>query len=148
MKCMLLFRVALAALAAIAFAGGSAGAAQPAGLVAIEGCSASKGTAPMSFMNNFGVHVEQPGLPPMLMIAFTDVSTKPLASIDFGLLSNDKLVAVVRDVGSFAPNAVVMHAFGVEPGAVPPANASVSCVALMAKYADGSTWINPQMPSR
>ena|GEM_PF-7009569 len=148
MKFTLLLRATIGALSAIALSSGGLQAQESAKIVSIEGCAASKGTEPMAYMNNFGAHVEQPGLPPMLMVAFTDVSPKPLASVDFGLIRDGKLVATVRDVGTFTPNALVMHAYGVEPGAVPPANAQVSCIPLMAKYADGSTWVNPQMPNR
>jgi hypothetical protein len=39
------------------------------------------------------------------------------------------------------------HAFGLDPALFPLSPATVRCVPLFIKYADGSTWRNPRLPA-
>jgi hypothetical protein len=118
---------------------------QPAPSINVEGCAASAGSPAMHYMGIFGAAVEQPAIPPMLMIAFKAQTAKPLSSIDFGVVRNGKVVMTVRDVGTFSPDAVIMHAYGL--ASPPQSNEPITCVPLMAKYTDGSSWMNPTMPA-
>lgn len=81
----------------------------------------------------------------MLMIAFKNDASRPLSSIDFGVVRGGKVIAVVRDAGSFSNSTVIMHAFHLPP--VMESKESVTCVPLAAKYADGSSWMTPEMPA-
>jgi hypothetical protein len=115
-------------------------------VVQVHGCVASAGAPAQTFTSPFGQQVAQPSLPPMLMIDFANASSNPIATVDFGLVSNGKVVAMVRDVGMFAPNATVMHAYGIQASQVPGSGSAATCIPLSVKYADGTTWMNPNMP--
>jgi hypothetical protein len=114
-------------------------------IVQVHGCVASAGAAAQNFTSPFGQMVAQPSLPPMLMIDFANVSSNPIASVDFGLVSNGKVVAMVRDTGMFAPNATIMHAYGIQASQV-PSGSGATCIPLRVQYANGTTWMNPDMP--
>jgi hypothetical protein len=123
------------------------GAAPMAQIVHVDGCGASAGDPAQSFMGPFHSEITQPGLPAMAMIDFFNATNNEISSIEFGLVADGKLLAVVRDTGSFAPNARIMHAYGIDAAAVPPAGAQTECVPLRVRYANGSTWMNPSMPA-
>lgn len=125
-----------------------AGSTAPmADVIRVEGCAASAGHAQQSFMGPFHEMITQPSLPPMAMIDFSNVSNDPITSVEFGLVAGGKVLAIVRDDGSFAPNARIMHAYGIEAAAVPPAGTIAECVPLRVHYANGTTWMNPSMPA-
>jgi hypothetical protein len=137
-------------LALAPMAGGAApmaGAPSMAEVVHVDACGASAGHPEASYMGPFNKMVLQPALPPMAMIDFFNASSRPISAIEFGLVADGKLLAVVRDMGSFTPNARIMHAYGIAEAAVPPANAMTQCVPLRVRYADGTTWMNPSMPA-
>jgi hypothetical protein len=123
------------------------GAPSMAEVVHVDACTASAGHPEASYMGPFNKMVLQPALPPMAMIDFFNASSRPISAIEFGLVADGKLLAVVRDLGSFAPNARIMHAYGIAEAAVPPAGAMTECVPLRVRYADGTTWMNPTMPA-
>jgi hypothetical protein len=112
--------------------------------VTVNGCAASPPHNAQTWLNVFGSNVHEPAMPAMLMIDFQNASSKPISSVDFGFVQNGRVVTTVRDVGMFAPNAVIMHAYGLDY-TVP--NASGTCVPLRIQYADGSSWMNPTMPA-
>lgn len=125
-----------------------AGSTAPmADVIRVDGCAASAGDAQQSFMGPFHEMISQPSLPPMAMIDFSNVSNNLITSVEFGLVANGKLLAVVRDGGSFAPNARIMHAYGIAASAVPSAGTMAECVPLLVRYANGTTWMNPSMPA-
>jgi hypothetical protein len=132
----------------LAFAPPASGAAPTASeVIRVNGCVASPARPEASYMGPFNKMVLQPGLPPMAMIDFVNASNAPISSVEFGLIADGKLLAVVRDVGTFTPNASIMHAYGIAETAVPAADATTECVPLRVRYADGTTWLNPTMPA-
>lgn len=122
-------------------------AAPAAEVVHIDACAASAGDPAQTFMGPFHEQVTQPSLPPMAMIDFFNAANNAIISVEFGLVADGKLLAVIRDTGSFAPNARVMHAYGIDAAAVPPGAAQAQCVPLRVRYADGTTWMNPNLPA-
>ena len=81
-----------------------------------------------------------------LSIDYTNVTHKVMKTIDFGLVANGRLVAEVRDVGTFSPNAEIKHQFGLDPNVFPLRTALSQCVPLHVIYADGSSWTNATLP--
>jgi len=116
-------------------------------IVRINGCAAQPAYSVQAFTDYFGQHVTQLPTSPMLMVDFENSSTKPIRSVEIAYLQNNKVSAVVRDDGDFAPHAAIMHAFYVKPAALLSSNTSMSCVALRVRYQDGSAWINPHAPA-
>jgi hypothetical protein len=122
-------------------------AAPAADVVRVDGCAASPARPEASYMGPFTKMILQPGLPAMALVDFVNASSASIDTIEFGLVADGKLLAVVRDRGSFAPNARIMHAYGIADSAVPPAGSTPECVPLRVRYADGTTWMNPSMPA-
>lgn len=145
--------LAISGAGLLALAPPAAGAAPMAGppsmaeVIHVDACGASAGHPEQSYMGPFTKMVLQPALPPMAMIDFFNASDRPISAVEFGLVADGKLVAIVRDMGSFAPKARIMHAYGIADAAVPPAKAMTECVPLRVRYADGTTWMNPSMPA-
>jgi hypothetical protein len=79
---------------------------------------------------------------PIVAIDYTNQTQKPIKQIDFGIVSNGKLAAEVRDVGTFAPGVEIKHEFGLT--SLP--SGTSRCIPLQASFADGTTWRNPQLP--
>ncbi|HTC31589.1 MAG TPA: hypothetical protein VK702_12760 [Candidatus Acidoferrum sp.] len=115
-------------------------------VVKINGCAAQHAAPAQSFTDYFGTHVVQSSTSPMLMIDFQNNSNKPIESIEFAYLQDNKVNAVVRDVGTFAPGSVIMHAFTFDGVSVFNADSAMSCVPLRVRYADGTMWNNPAAP--
>lgn len=84
---------------------------------------------------------------PVLSIDYVNVSQRPITSIEFGLIARGQLVAEVRDVGTFSPGAEIKHRFGISPNVFPLGTGLPRCVALRARYEDGSKWMNPHLPA-
>jgi hypothetical protein len=84
---------------------------------------------------------------PQLAIEYTNVTDKVIARIQFGLVANGHLVAEVRDVGTFSPNAEIKHSFGISRNVFPLQTGLPRCVALHVTYADGTVWRNPHLPA-
>lgn len=85
---------------------------------------------------------------PELGIHYTNISDKPMRSIEFGLVAKGNLVAEVRDVGTFSPGAEIKHRFGISENVFPIGTGLPQCVPLRIAFADGTTWTNPSLPSR
>ncbi|MGZ3499071.1 MAG: hypothetical protein ACXWNK_14605 [Vulcanimicrobiaceae bacterium] len=83
---------------------------------------------------------------PQLGIDYVNVSDKPMKSIEFGLIANGRLVAEVRDVGTFSPNAEIKHKFGISPNVFPIHTGLPQCVPLRITFEDGTKWRNPRLP--
>ena len=113
----------------------------------IHGCAAQPAYAAQTFTDYFGQHVTQLPTSPMLMVDFENSSSKPISSVEIAYLQNNKVSAVVRDDGDFAPHVAIMHAFFVKPTALLGTGTSMSCVPLRVRYADGTAWTNPQAPA-
>jgi hypothetical protein len=84
---------------------------------------------------------------PMLAIEYVNVSSAPAKEIEFGLVAHRELVAEVRDVGTFSPNATIKHEFGLNPNVFPLGTALARCVPLRVEFEDGSRWSNPHLPA-
>ncbi len=81
-----------------------------------------------------------------LSIDYTNVTSKVMTTIDFGLVARGKLVAEVRDVGKFSPHIEIKHQFGLDRNVFPLRTALSKCVPLHIVYADQTTWTNPNLP--
>ena len=84
---------------------------------------------------------------PTLNISYVNQTSKTMSQIDFGLLGGRGIVAEVRDVGTFSPGVRIDHAFGLNPALFPLSPATVRCVPLFIKFADGTKWRNPHLPA-
>ena len=82
-----------------------------------------------------------------LAIDYFNRSAVPISSIEFGLVANGRLVAEVRDVGTFSPGAEIKHEFGLSPNVFPIQTALAKCVPLRVTFQDGTRWKNPRLPS-
>jgi hypothetical protein len=82
-----------------------------------------------------------------LKIDYVNVTHQVMQSIDFGLVANGKLVAEVRDVGTFSPQAEIKHTFGLDPNVFPLGTALPQCVPLRITYPNAPTWVNPHLPA-
>jgi len=101
------------------------------------------------FGDVYGARFYQPPITttnPQLAIDYTNVSTKTMTTIEFGLLANRILVAEVRDVGKFSPHAEIKHRFGLSPNVFPLRTGLPQCVPLRITFADGTKWRNPALP--
>jgi hypothetical protein len=81
-----------------------------------------------------------------LFITFTNISHKPMKTIEFGVLKNQLLAGEARDDGDFAPNATVKHRLGLQVSAMLPGD--TRCVPLQVWWTDGTKWRNPRLPKR
>jgi len=117
-------------------------------VVKVNGCGASATMPAQVFTSVFGGPMTQAATPAMLMIDFTNASKKPISSVEFGYVENGKVRAMVKDVGSFSPESTVMHAFMLSDESLLAHAATMTCVPLRVKYADGTTWMNPEMPGK
>jgi hypothetical protein len=115
-------------------------------VVKVNGCAAQRATSSQTFTDFFGTRIAQSSTSPMLMIDFQNNSNKSIESIEFAYLQDNKVNAVVRDVGAFAPRAVIMHAFSFDGASAFNMDSAMSCVPLRVRYSDGSMWNNPAAP--
>jgi len=81
-----------------------------------------------------------------LGVQYSNDAPVAATEVEFGLVSRDWLVAVVRDVGSFARGATIDHEFSLDPQIFPIGTALPYCAVLYVKYADGTVWFNPSPP--
>ncbi len=82
-----------------------------------------------------------------LGIDYTNITNAVMKQIEFGLVANGRLVAEVRDVGTFSPGAEIKHSFGLSPNVFPLQTALPHCVPLRIEFADGTEWKNPHLPA-
>ncbi len=104
---------------------------------------------PFGWTDPYGYQFYQPALLPTsgtLSIDYTNITGNVMKTIDFGLVARGRLVAEVRDVGTFSPKAEIKHQFGLNPNVFPLRTALFKCLPLHIVYADGTSWKNPQMP--
>jgi hypothetical protein len=137
-----------ALVAALAVAAPASADTMASPVVKVNACGGSAASAAQNYMNVFGGSVTQAATPAMLMIDFKNVSQKPISSVEFGYVQNGKVRATVRDAGTFDPDSVVMHAFALGDASLVANASTMSCVPLRVKFADGSTWMNPEMPAK
>jgi hypothetical protein len=104
-------------------------------------------STPYYWDDPFGLAYYQPpaSSPSRLFIDFTNVSSKPMKTVVFGLVIIDILIAEVRDQGMFAPGAEIKRLYGIHPPATP--RVKPQCVALKIEYADGTSWMLKPMPT-
>jgi hypothetical protein len=105
--------------------------------------------APYYWTDPYGFQYRQyPAMPTngTLSIDYRNVTSRVMTTIDFGLVARGRLVAEVRDVGKFSPNAEIKHQFGLSNNVFPLRTALVSCIPLHIVFADGSSWKNPHLP--
>jgi hypothetical protein len=97
----------------------------------------------------YGYPYLQPPIQPSgsLAIDYVNATSNTMTKIDFGLVANGRLVAEVRDVGTFSPGAEIQHTFGISPNAFPLGTALARCVPLRVTYKDGTIWRNPHLPA-
>jgi hypothetical protein len=97
----------------------------------------------------YGYNYYQPPIQnnPSLAIDYVNVTSKPIKEIEFGLLARGNLVAEVRDVGTFSPNAEIKHQFGLNPNVFPLGTGLPRCVPLHVHFEDGTSWKNPHLPA-
>jgi hypothetical protein len=103
---------------------------------------------PYSWYDPWGFAYPQYALGPAngtLAIDYTNVTPSVMRTIEFGLIARGELVAEVRDVGTFSPNAEIKHRFGLNPNVFPLQTALTQCLPLRIVFADGTTWVNPQL---
>jgi hypothetical protein len=104
---------------------------------------------PYYWNDPYGFRFRQPALLPTsgsLSIDYTNVTSNVMKTIDFGLVARGHLVAEVRDVGTFSPNAEIKHEFGLDRNVFPLRTALTTCIPLRIVYADGTIWKNPHLP--
>jgi hypothetical protein len=106
--------------------------------------------APFYWNDVYGYRYYQPPMAannPQLSIDYANVTRSVITKMEFGLLANGRLVAEVRDVGTFSPNAEIKHTFGISQNVFPLQTGMPRCVPLKATFADGSVWRNPHLPA-
>jgi hypothetical protein len=84
---------------------------------------------------------------PTLSINYMNATDIVMKDIEFGLIVHGNLVAEVRDVGTFSPNAEIKHEFGLNPNVFPIQTSFAQCVPLKITFVDGSKWKNPHLPA-
>jgi hypothetical protein len=83
---------------------------------------------------------------PTLNVDFTNITNKVMTTVEWGLVANGRLVAEARDVGTFSPGAEIKHRYGLSPNVFPLQTGLPRCIALLVKFADGTTVRNPNLP--
>ena len=99
----------------------------------------------------YGLQVYQPPITttsPQLAIHYTNVSSKVMKSIEFGLTANGTLLAEVKDVGTFSPGVEIKHTFGISQNVFPLRTGLPRCPPLRITFADGTKWRNPMLPPK
>lgn len=83
---------------------------------------------------------------PTMYVDFTNITSKVMKDVVWGLVANGRLVAEARDVGTFSPGAEIKHKYGISINAFPLQTALPQCIALAVTFADGSHYRNPNLP--
>ena len=84
---------------------------------------------------------------PTLSIDYSNATGVVMSDIEFGLVANGRLVAEVRDKGTFSPGAEIKHEFGLNPNVFPLQTSFSKCVPLKITFVDGTKWKNPNLPA-
>ncbi len=82
---------------------------------------------------------------PLLSIAYVNQTHRTMKKIEFGLLARGRLVAEVRDLGTFSPGAMIRHQFGLSRNVFPLGTSFSRCVPLRIAFKNGATWKNPHL---
>ncbi len=92
-------------------------------------------------------HQDALGGNPTLGIDYVNETATTMKEIEFGLVARGRLVAEVRDVGTFSPGVQIKHKFGLSPNVFPLRTAFARCVPLRIRFASGAAWKNPHLPA-
>jgi len=82
---------------------------------------------------------------PLLSIAYVNRTHFIMKKIEFGLVARGRLVAEVRDLGTFSPGALIRHQFGLSNNVLPLGTSFSKCVPLRIAFQNGTTWKNPHL---
>jgi hypothetical protein len=82
-----------------------------------------------------------------LYLDYKNISPRVMKTIEFGLIANGHLVAEIRDVGTFSPQAEIKHQFGLSPNVFPLQTGLPRCLPLRIAYTDGTHWVNRNLPA-
>jgi hypothetical protein len=104
---------------------------------------------PYRYNDVYGRYYTQPSVTTTsnLAIDYVNKTENVMKTIDFGLVVNGRLVAEVRDEGTFSPGAEIKHEFGLNPNVFPIQTSFAQCVPLQIVYHNGTHWKNPHLPS-
>jgi hypothetical protein len=108
------------------------------------------GRYPYAWGDVYGYRYYQPPLAPQngtLYLDYKNVTKQVMSTIEFGLVANGRLVAEVRDVGTFSPEAEIKHSFGLSPNVFPLQTGLPQCVPMRITFANGAKWKNPHLPA-
>lgn len=143
-------------LAALAFAAAAAPASAqarqtPGSPVTIETCYPHRHTTGQrhGWIDPYGNHRDstlfrlQDGF---LAIDYRNDGRVAATEIDFGLVARRTLVAVAKDAGTFSPGVTIRHEFVISQEVFPLGTQFPYCAVLRVKFADGSSWRNPNPP--
>jgi hypothetical protein len=83
---------------------------------------------------------------PSMYVDFTNITNHVMTTVVWGLVANGRLVAEVRDVGTFSPGARIQRAYGISINAFPLQTALPQCVALDVIFQNGTRHRNPNLP--
>uniref|UniRef100_E6Q211 Uncharacterized protein n=1 Tax=mine drainage metagenome TaxID=410659 RepID=E6Q211_9ZZZZ len=102
---------------------------------------------PYYWSDNFGGMFYQPPTRtyPLLSIAYVNQTHRVMKKIEFGLLARGRIVAEVRDLGTFTPGALIRHQFGLSRNVLPLGTSFSKCVPLRIAFKNGTTWKNPHL---
>lgn len=81
-----------------------------------------------------------------LAIDFRNDGPVAAKEVDFGLVARGSLVAVAKDVGTFSPGVTIRHEFAISREVFPLGTQFPYCAVLRIKFADGTSWRNPNPP--
>jgi hypothetical protein len=87
-----------------------------------------------------------PAFDGFLGVTYKNVASVTATEVDFGLVARGSLVAVAKDVGSFATNASIDHEFVISREVFPLGTSFPQCAVMRVKYANGTVWNNPSPP--
>jgi uncharacterized membrane protein len=104
---------------------------------------------PYGWRDPYGGMYYQPPISPSgtLFIDYHNATPNTMKSIVFGLVANGRLVAEVKDVGTFSSGAEIRHKFGLSPNVFPLQTGLPICAPLYIEYENGTTWKNPRLPA-
>lgn len=81
-----------------------------------------------------------------LGIDYRNEAKVPATEVDFGLVARGALIATARDLGTFSPGVTIRHEFVISQEVFPIGTDFPYCAVLHVKYADGTSWRNPNPP--
>ncbi len=102
---------------------------------------------PYAWSDGFGGGLYEPPTRtyPLLTIAYVNQTHRVMKKIEFGLLARGRIVAEVRDLGTFTPGALIRHQFALNQNVLPLGTSFSKCVPLRIAFQNGSKWKNPHL---